>query len=371
MSFEATPVSELELNTLLRALIAQIEESIAKGEKLPWNSPFFLSTMRTLVNIQEKTDHDKTPCPEGRPYRGIVNSLFLVYGMKRTADRRGGRPDNRFVRFSSIVGKNPTYRLKGHGGKVANVIGLDKGFVPYEEYSKITGAVATPVFYPIKKNVRNKAFDPTQPPSAGNSETITYFCGWGVGNVVNVADTDLVELGYCPPLPEAVSQNNPPIEKLEAFICAYPHDYKEAECIPHYSLHSKTITMPPLSAAKSAVAYYATRCHEIAHMLQDMCEGLTMDAESYSRHELEAEMCAAYVLGSLGFINTESDEFKNSAVYTQTWLMRMKQNPKILFEAATAATRYGDLILKGKLPESIKNREKFAFLPKQEKVETA
>ena len=338
-------VSTEKLNELLGKLVEQIKDSIQRGCKLPWDEPFFIGYLSALVNAQDKVDFNKNPCPDGRPYSGMVNPLFLLYGAESARQRRENKKmDHRFIRSSSLFAKSEQYKVcKGA--------------------SVLKGAKAIPVFVPI----RFKKMDEE------TGKEIMIFSGkFSMGYVYNVADTNLVEIGYLPPISETETRDNPPIEILEKAVCDYPQKWIEAECVPHYNLNSKEIHTPGLQNAKGQIAYYSTRCHELAHQLQDMTGSIKgrLDRESYSYNELEAEMTAAYVLGQLGFVNEESDEFKNSASYIQGWLEKIENDPEMLLKAAQGAQRLGNLILKGMLPVNIENREKFSFLPREAKTET-
>ena len=105
--------------------------------------------------------------------------------------------------------------------------------------------------------------------------------------------------------------------------------------------------------------------HEMAHQIGDMLGEIdtTTDIDKYSEEELVAEMTEAYVLGSLGFVNDESDEEQDSISYVRNWLSRLNDDPEILLRAAHGAKRRGDFILKGGVPLSrVNNPEKFPFL---------
>ncbi len=367
-------VTQDQLDGFLRNLVEQIKQSIADGFRLPWQEPFFVGYLASLVNAQDKTDFSGAPCPAGRPYTGLVNPLFLLYGAERARKRNGNKKmDPRFIRRSSLVCK-PQYAIH----KDAYVKGLEpvKERIPYNEYveriKRVMAEKAIPVFFPIKFKRENPDFNPSKPEGKNNPKEIWLSSGkFGMGEVVNVADTNLVEIGVLPPLDETTEKDNPTLEILERTVCGYPQDYEEAECIPHYNLRTKKIMTPGLRHAKSATAYYSTRCHELAHQLQDMIDGCKggWDRESYSQQELEAEMAAAYVLGTLGFVTEESDEFKNSASYVQGWLEKLENDPQMLFDAAHKAKRLGDFILKGTLPAVIREREKFTFLPAEGNTE--
>ncbi len=359
-----------QMATFMSDLVSEIIKSVESGEPLPWQSPFFIGYMKGLVNPTRTTDpRTGKPCPEGYPYGGMMNPFLLYFGAKAAQKRHGGTViDHRFVPKSQIFCK-PQYKVTER----VEVKGFESPSerVPYEEYTaRIRKAIDTcgiTIFFPLTQTVRNKDFDPSQPEGPGNRKTFSIPTGkFGTGCVINVKDTNLVEIGFYKPIDETTEKENPPISEIQTVLDKVPHVLKHAECVPHYSLSTREISMPELKHAKSPLAYYTTLIHEITHMLQDMCGEISSrgDMQGYSFNELVADMASVYVAASLGFVNIESDETKNTVAYTNHWLGVMKADPMILFEAATKASKYGDMILNGRLPRDIKNRERFTFLPK-------
>jgi antirestriction protein ArdC len=107
--------------------------------------------------------------------------------------------------------------------------------------------------------------------------------------------------------------------------------------------------MPQRHLFHSLEEYYSTLFHEMTHStghatrlnrrtLTDLCP---FGSTNYSAEELCAEMGAAYLCGIAGIANRTMD---NSAAYIQGWLAKLKQDPKVLVQAAAQAQRAVDYI---------------------------
>lgn len=330
-------------NKVLDKIVELVADFVKDNNTLPWKSPYFFQTFNSFVNPLRKKDFDGKDAPLGVPYRGFINSMILMLVSCATAKRLGLKTmDNRFVPASCIFNKE--YKI-------------------HKEATVVKGAKLATIFFPIIK--KNDGFDASKPSGPKNKES--KFLGFSTGNVVNVADTNLVELGLLPPVSQPESRDNPQIQQIETLLRAYPQDFGNEDCIPHYSLTQKHIRMPAIENFLDSPSYYGTWIHELSHQIGDMVKGLTggMNKQSYSEEELNAELTKVYVMAELGFANAGEDSETNSVVYVATWLKRIKDNPEILFEAARIATARGKMILGTKLPEVIREREQFHFLPRE------
>lgn len=330
------------IDKALEKALSMVEEFVLAENMLPWNSPYFRSFFEGFVNPLKKTDFAGKPYPNGRPYRGGINSLLLMMAAQ-SAQRRNSseRFDHRFVPRSAVF--SGQYKV-------------------HKNASVKKGAKMISIFYPIFK--KNKDFNPSIP--CGNGNEKDFFGGFGSGQVISVLDTNLEELGVIPPLPEIEKRENPPVEELERLLRAYPQDFGHLDGVPHYNLLSKAIRIPRLEQFVDSISYYGTWIHELSHQIGDMIgevETGSMRSDSYSKEELRAELTKVFVLGRLGFNDTGIDDEKNSAVYVATWLKRIKTDISILRDAAMGAQRRGSLIIETRLPAAIKDRELFTFLP--------
>jgi len=346
-----------QVSKYLEKIVAAVQEAVDAGEELPWRSPYFLTSLNRLINPFRTKGFDGRNHPDGTPYGGMMNSLVLSMAAQSAAKRRG-ITDNRFVPFSTMRD------LYKKGARIRSNPCMK------EKKDSLSDYVVIQIFFPrtITKVVPNSDFNEAIPESKNNQRTkkIQIPTGhFGLGRVVNVVDTNLVEIGILPELDSYIERENPPNEELEKLIARFPHTKVEGMETPHYNLRTKTISTPPITKARSSLRHYGTMIHEMAHQIGDMLGEIdtTTDIDKYSEEELVAEMTKAYVFGSLGFVNDESDEEQDSISYVRNWLSRLNDDPEILLRAAHGAKRRGDFILKGGVPLSrVNNPEKFPFL---------
>jgi antirestriction protein ArdC len=62
----------------------------------------------------------------------------------------------------------------------------------------------------------------------------------------------------------------------------------------------------------------------------------------YAREELVAEMGAAFLAGHAGIVERT---INNSAAYVQSWLQRLKEDSRLIVQAAAQAQKAADFIL--------------------------
>ena len=119
-----------------------------------------------------------------------------------------------------------------------------------------------------------------------------------------------------------------------------------------YSQGSDHIQMPFIEAFKDGESYYATLLHETTHWtkredrLNRNFGRVVWGDEGYAKEELVAEIGSAFLCADLG-ITPEIRE--DHAAYIESWLKALKNDKKLIFTAATHATRAVEY-LKGKQP---------------------
>ena len=164
---------------------------------------------------------------------------------------------------------------------------------------------------------------------------------------------------------EEVPQEDPttrafdPIPKCEQVVKAMPN----APEITHqsqracYSPLLDIVNMPKPESFDAPVNYYSTLFHELAHSTghqsrldrDSITDPVRFGSHSYSREELIAEMGAAFLNGHCGL---EDSTLDNSAAYIKGWLGRLRNDPKLVVQAAGKAQRAADYILDVKWGEA-------------------
>lgn len=146
-------------------------------------------------------------------------------------------------------------------------------------------------------------------------------------------------------------------EKAERVLLAYLD--RESLEMKHgggracYSPTEDWIRMPKREAFESGNEYYSTAFHECAHSTghqkrldrECLTKVSMFGSHTYSREELVAEFAAAFLCGVTGTALPETTQ--NSASYLKTWAAKLKDDPKLLINAAAAAQKAADYVLDG------------------------
>lgn len=155
---------------------------------------------------------------------------------------------------------------------------------------------------------------------------------------------------YIPKLeaPKAVD----PIEDCEKIVSSF----KDAPVLEHggnracYVPSLDRIHLPSRTAFCSAEEYYSTLFHEFVHATgaaKRLARKGVVDVKSFSSHEysyeeLIAECGAAFLCAHAGIAPKTLD---NSASYIAHWASALKNDPKWIVQAASAAAKASDFIL--------------------------
>lgn len=143
-----------------------------------------------------------------------------------------------------------------------------------------------------------------------------------------------------------------PIEEAERIIAGMPNRPK----IEHggdrafYRSSQDFVRLPEVRNFVSMEEYYSTAFHELVHSTghkSRLARPEVMNASffgdhRYSKEELVAEMGAAFLCGHAGFVDRT---IENSAAYIDSWLDALRNDNKMLVQAAGKAQRAADFIL--------------------------
>jgi len=169
-------------------------------------------------------------------------------------------------------------------------------------------------------------------------------------NVFNAEQADWAE-GEMPTVPEMADHD--PIEAAEAIASGYlatGPTISFGSASAYYSPAADAIAMPPMGAFETPEGYYATLFHEMAHSTghasrlsrDGVTEGHRFGDADYSREELVAELSAAFLCDTAGI---EPDAtLSNAAAYIKNWLKVLKDDPKMIVEAAGKAQKAADWV---------------------------
>jgi len=142
-----------------------------------------------------------------------------------------------------------------------------------------------------------------------------------------------------------------PIDEAEKIV----KGYADGPAIDHcgqqafYQSGIDTVKIPEPSRFRSAEEYYSTLLHELSHstghsrrLNRKLDTELTpFGSPDYGREELVAEMSASFLCGQAGITPAV---IENQAAYISGWLGRIKEDKKLIIQAAAAAQRAADWI---------------------------
>jgi antirestriction protein ArdC len=167
----------------------------------------------------------------------------------------------------------------------------------------------------------------------------------------------------CDGLPELERPNGVnTVESAEAIVTGYvgPTIAVNNVDMAAYSEILDLVTMPPTASFHSTEGYYSTLFHELVHSTGhksrlDRLESGGFGTGPYAKEELVAEMGAAMLCGVVGLENLDQ-----SAAYVSGWLERLRNDRKLVVQAAAQAQKASDLILGVTFEEAVSQDSEMA-----------
>lgn len=160
---------------------------------------------------------------------------------------------------------------------------------------------------------------------------------------------------------DAPTFNHTPDEKIQSIINTYIENQKIGLQIKDDNMNCyipslDELDLQPMETYPNLNQYYSTVFHELGHSTGHQTRlnrDLTgsMKTSSYAKEELIAEMTSGFFMNILGI-----DEFRtqeNRQAYINSWISRLKQDPKLILAAAKKAENAVEFIL-DTLPEDLK-----------------
>ena len=169
--------------------------------------------------------------------------------------------------------------------------------------------------------------------------------------IYNLEDTVGIPFSKIPQLPSKESLAFNPIEAAEEILAGY-----DGPTIIHkgdsacYNPGLDQIRMPMRHTFENEEEYYSTLFHELTHstghksrLNRPGMDHIKFGSETYSKEELIAEMGAAFLCAHSGI---ENATIQNSGAYIRGWLECLKNDKKLVVQAAQKAQKAVDFILK-------------------------
>ena len=164
--------------------------------------------------------------------------------------------------------------------------------------------------------------------------------------VFNLDQTDLPK----DEVKETDNHNNP-IDCCESVVSFYENPPMICEGNSASYLPSKDIvSVPSIKSFNNSESYYSTLFHELTHSTGhksrlnrfESVESSIFGSQSYSKEELIAEMGSSYLCNHCGILPSVEN---NNASYIASWMKRLKEDRKLLIQAAGKAQIAVDHIL--------------------------
>lgn len=196
------------------------------------------------------------------------------------------------------------------------------------------GEKASPVVY-ADKMVKSETNDNGE----DKLKSIPFLKTYSVFNASQIEG--LPESFYKVPEPKITNGENR-IAELEQFFKDTKADIRTGGARAYYSQGTDHIQMPPFESFHEAKSYYATLAHELTHWTKhptrlDRDFGRTKwGDEGYAKEELVAELGSCFLASDLGF---EPETTEQHAAYIQSWLKALKDDKKLIFSAASHASK--------------------------------
>jgi antirestriction protein ArdC len=174
-------------------------------------------------------------------------------------------------------------------------------------------------------------------------------------SVFNVAQCEGITADKIPALGASERQHSP-IQAAETIIAGMPKrpEIKTCGTRAFYSPGLDSVTMPSVEQFKSSQDYYSVLFHELTHATGHESrlnrkgiggtdgEWSAFGSTPYAREELVAEMGAAFLSAQACIVERTLD---NSAAYIKSWLSRLKDDNRLVVQAAAQAQKAADYIL--------------------------
>lgn len=141
----------------------------------------------------------------------------------------------------------------------------------------------------------------------------------------------------------------------QSWLCPIHADREEREA--YYSPSHDIVVLPmkaqfnrgmtPEDVYRDGMEFYSTMLHEMAHstMTPERLNregGARFGDPKYAKEELVAELTAAMISHSMGFDSKVTD---NSAAYLDSWITKLKQEPKFIVSVMADVNKASELIL--------------------------
>ncbi len=200
------------------------------------------------------------------------------------------------------------------------------------------GEKATTIVYwqQIKKTVEDKNGDSVE-------LTIPLLKTWSVFNVMAQAEGPAIEKFHAQPVLKTFEGVDR--AEFDTTVAATQARIDFGHEIAAYLPQEDRIIMPDEGRFDSFSDFAATTFHELSHWTQP--EHRLNLKGSYAEGELFAEISSSFLMASLGIPHS----LGQAQAYVQSWIQKLENDPKYIFQASSAASKAADYILAFSRPQ--------------------
>lgn len=274
-------------NDVYTSVTDRIIEALENGT-VPWKKPW--RTRGGPVNVKT-----------ARPYRGI--NVFLL--------ALAGYDDPRWGTYKAI---------KGCGGQVRK------------------GEKGTRVI--LWKPVKPKGEDEDGEEKKGGYLLLRDYVVFNAEQADGLPEFEFEEIDFDP--------NERAQEIIDGYVEGSGPPLRHGGDRAYYDVLADAVTVPAEGDFDDGDSYYATVFHELVHSTGHesrlkRIESVYFGSDPYAREELVAEMGAAMLNGLSGIETRE----ENSAAYVANWLRSLRDDNRLVIDAAARAQKAADWIVEG------------------------
>jgi antirestriction protein ArdC len=334
-----------KMNDRMIGFMESLITSIQNGEEVKYKKPWeCLSHFDAPINLKTK-----------KAYRGINVVILTIRAMISGYER------NIWLTMRQAQEMHKDFHewkeVKGRNGKTKK-IAVDKAGKLIKPIKLDELKASEPIFF--KKRIVREVED-----KQTKEKDVKIFFMLKEYYVYNVEQCQGIE-HRLPKTEKKEEKTFNPIKKAKAIIDAF----KKAPKMNHgggvaaYYPLKDIITMPKPESFDNAESYYSVAFHELAHSTGHESrlnrKGIAQfdghGTYNYGEEELIAELTSAMLCGECGIIDTVSD---NAIGYLQHWVKAIREDEKILFNAASKAQKAADYIqnIEVKYEEDPKKKE--------------
>ena len=136
---------------------------------------------------------------------------------------------------------------------------------------------------------------------------------------------------------------------IDSFVSQTNAILKDGGNRAYYSPTNDFIGMPKLEQFKTTDGYYSTLLHELTHWTGAMkrCNRDLKNkfgSQAYAFEELVAELGSMFLCNKFNILGRDEEQMRNHITYLDSWIKRLKDDKKAIFQASTLAQKAFDFL---------------------------